>query len=69
MEKVKADGKAKFVIAHNLYLLLYSLNPGILRNIGISNFNVVQTEELLAKAKIKPVVNQVRVEQIVSLLE
>ncbi|PAV19557.1 Aldo keto reductase [Pyrrhoderma noxium] len=32
---------------------------GKAKNIGISNFNVVQTEELLAKAKIKPVVNQI----------
>ncbi len=37
------------------------VEEGLIKSIGISNFNSKQIEELLAVAKIKPVTNQVNV--------
>jgi diketogulonate reductase-like aldo/keto reductase len=37
------------------------VDEGLIRNIGVSNFNIKQTEELLSIARIHPAVNQVEV--------
>ena len=37
------------------------IKKGILHNIGVSNFNIQQFENLYSKCKIKPAVNQIEV--------
>ena len=35
------------------------VDAGLVRHIGVSNYGLVQLEELLGQARVKPVVNQV----------
>ena len=59
MEDLKNDGLVKYVSYFSSRALL-TLHLSQWRSIGISNFNVKDIEILLASAKIKPAVNQVR---------
>lgn len=40
-----------------------AVNLGLVKSIGVSNFNEQQLERLLKNARIKPVVNQIEVIQ------
>ena len=42
------------------------MDEGLTRYIGVSNFNLQQVEDLLAQARVKPVVNQVELHPLLS---
>ena len=56
MEALKSAGLVKYVPIPVIFLQ----NLKICRSIGVSNFEITHLEILLASAKIKPAVNQVR---------
>ena len=42
------------------------VDEGLVCHIGVSNFNLQQVEDLLAQARVKPVVNQVELHPLLS---
>lgn len=72
MERFPTDANGKMLHSEADYVDTWPemeklVQMGLVRSIGISNFNSQQIERVLKVAKIKPVVNQVIINSIISL--
>ena len=49
-----------------LFFPFQLVDEGLVRSIGVSNFSISQLENLIDKARIKPVVNQIEVRAVLN---